>query len=1212
MKRHLIIRLIALMLMMPLTAMARDYSATFDRTDVSQTISLLRKATGYDFVYQKQLLNGRNLQVVGNFDNVTLEQLLDYTVKMQMGLDYKIVDKTVTLSEPAPNAVGDQPVAHGVVLDEEGDPLPGATISIKGTNFATSSNIDGQFSISIPSSGADLEVSYVGMHPANVHVTKVIAMQSLKIVLSQSATIMDEVVVTGYQNIKRENATGAYTIISGDEINKRHNADVASSLEGNIPGLVKNRKNQYTEGEDNLVIRGVGTFQASSAPLIVVDGLPIEGGIESVNNYDIKSITVLKDASAAAIYGARASNGVIVITTKQADREKLSVEFNADLSITGKTDWSQSGWATAAELIELERLEFNGMKENRADLFGALMGRYNNYDQRKSLSPVTRLLARNYLGEVNDSELNSTLDLWSKNNYRDEYQNAIERARVNQMYNLSLRNQGKILASSFTFNYADDNLGMKKESSRTMQFRYKGDLKAAKWLDLSFSVNVNNNSTRHNAIYSFDNINSFRPYQSMYNADGTRAHMEADVMLDNPVLSNPEFGLMDHSFNLLDEVGLNTAKQTSTNIRTYVHALFHLPVKGWNASVMYQHEDIQSQSETEYYSSSYHARDIYNRYTTGGVTKVWEKVPDVTIIDFLTNPGAYPGYSYTYENGNYYVTRPVDSYLPTVHHMPEGGILNTSDRHSIYYTFRAQTDFNRSFGKHDISVLAGIEYRQNKSNSNSSSYFGYDHQSLTNNNVYVDWDFVNGFGKQSILGSNCPPSGAYASFGIYETLHRFYSYYFTGSYTYDSRYSVFGSYRVDKADIFGTDPKFRGHPLWSVGASWNLHNEPFMQPLTWLDALKLRASYGLTGNIDSNAKSVMVARLTTNRFNGGLMGKVNEYPNDQLRWEKTSTWNWGLDFGFFGYRLTGSVDAYRKYGSDLLTDVALDVTAGHSEQLLNAGEMLNTGVEFQLNGRILPSRSRKQVGIDLGVTFGYNHNKVTKVYFHPRTGSEFRSMALKQGYPLNTVTGTDFAGYSTDDRGVTYGTWRGHDGEIHNTSLSNSAFTIDDCIYLGTATPVWTGGITPEIRYMGFTLSSMMQYYGGHYMNTDPRVWNTSIYVGETPASYLDFYNGVECAVPTGYLANTYDSKTINLASTDYRNYSRADYLKVRSVTLSYDFDRNLVRKIGVRDLRLRFQIDNVATWARNGRSWDPEASRYGGLPVSTPSTYTMSVMLNL
>lgn len=745
--------LLAMMLCIPFALMAQErFSATFNNTSAEETVKILKKATGYDFVYQKSLLKGHTNRVSGTYSNTTLDNLLDATIDRQLGLAYKVVDKTVSLSQADNRSYAYDTTVTGTVTDSEGEPLAGATVMLKGTHYGVSADIDGHFSIIIHHTDPELEISYVGMYPRTIRLTADNIYKPLAITLDTNISTMDEVVVTGYQNLKRENATGSYTIISGEELNKRHNVDVSSSLEGNIPGLVKKR-GKFTDGENDLVIRGVGTFQASSAPLVVVDGLPIEGGLETVNNYDIKSITVLKDASAASIYGARASNGVIVITTKQADREKLSIDFNADLSITGKYDYSKAGWASASQLIQLERLNWQGMVDNDPDQLQSLISQYNN-DKRLSISPITRMFIDNYQGGISTDAMNATLDSWAKNDYRSEWQNASESNRVLQQYNISLRNQGKILASSFTFNYADDNLGMKKESSRALQFRYKGDLKAAKWLDLSFSVNVMHNRTKNNAIGEYAGINSFYPYQSMYNPDGSHARMETAALLDNPTFSNPLFGLKDHSFNLLDEIGLNYSRNTSTNIRAYAHALFHIPVEGWNASLMYQHEDITAQSETEYMSNSYYARDIFNRYTTGGVTPIWEDC-EVDFWDYLSNPGKYDE-TYNYfnpdtgdffmdANGNIVIKHLIEKTLPTVHHVPDGGMLSTRNVHSRYYTFRAQTDFTRTFaGKHDVSVLAGFEFRQNKSNYNSNYLLGYDHQTMTNQNVFVDWNFING------------------------------------------------------------------------------------------------------------------------------------------------------------------------------------------------------------------------------------------------------------------------------------------------------------------------------------------------------------------------------------------------------------------------------------------------------------------------------------
>lgn len=1201
------------------------YNATFHNASPEAAVRILKKATGYDFVYHKDLLNGNDKKVNETFKNVPLDELLGNVIEQQLGLTYKIVGNSVSISQSDNVSHMYDTTIYGTVYDSDNEPLVGATVILKGTHYGVSTDIDGKFTMFIHQTDPELVVSYVGMYPKTIKLTDRNIYDRLKIVLQTNVSTMDEVVVTGYQNLKRENATGSYTIISADELNKRHNASVVSSLEGNIPGLVKDRSNSLTSGERSLVIRGVGTFQASSAPLVVVDGLPIEGGLESVNTYDIKSVTVLKDASAASIYGARASNGVIVITTKQADKDRLSVDFNADVSFTGKYDYSKAGWATAAQLIDLERRNWNGMLENDPYQLQTLVSEYNN-GRKLGISPVSRLFVGNYLGEISSENMEAQLSEWAANDYRKEWQNAVERTRITQRYNVSLRYQSKLLASSFTFNYADDNLGMKDESSRSLQFRYKGDMKVAKWLDLSFSVNVNHDSSKSNLIGEYGSINSFHPYKSMFNADGSRARMEASSLLDNPVYDNPDFGLKDHSFNLLDEIGLNKDKSTSTNIRAYIHAMFHLPVEGWEASAMFQHEDMTSQMETEYMSNSYYARDIFNRYTTGGKTTAWVET-DIDFYDYYMNPGNYDdSYSYydpdTYEfftdaDGNYIIKQLVDRMSPTVHHVPEGGMLSTYNSHNRFYTFRAQTDFTRNFAeKHDVSVIAGFEFRENRSSGNANYLLGYDHQTMTNQNVFADWTFLNGFGQQGILGTDVPPVGisTQGMFSVNETLHRYYSYYFTGSYVYNSRYSLFGSYRVDKTDLFGTDPKFRGRPLWSVGASWNAHNESFLRNIDWLDVLKLRLSYGLTGNINQNVTSYMVATIRPNRFNGANMGSVDSAPNDQLRWEKTSTWNAGLDFSFLNFRINGSVDFYRKYGTDLLTNMGVDVTTGWTQLLLNAGEMLNTGVELQLNGRILPAVSRKQVGIDLGFTFGYNHNKVKKVYYHPKTGSEFRSMSLKQGYPLNSCTMIDYAGLETID-GIIYGTWRDHNGEIHNTSLNSSDFTIDDCVYMGTYTPVWTGGLTPELRWNGFALNAMIHFYGGHVMNTDDRVWgggSASGYSSSTSAKALDYWNGVEGVIPNGYATDNLGN-TATIGASDFRNIESANYLKVRSITLSYDFEPKLIRKIGVKDLRLRFQVDNVATWVRNSKGWDPEGMRpVNGLPLKTPATYTLSLFFNL
>lgn len=1207
--KRILIAMVAMMALLPASGWARNFTAAFKGESPTAAIALLKKTTGYDFVYQKNLVKDLHAKVTGEFKDVTLEQLLDGTVGMQLGLDYKIVDKTVTL-RPSDRKVSKTTEVKGIVVDNEGEPLPGATIQLKGTTFGIATDADGMFTLELGPGRHELEIRYVGMEPKSVSILPTRQGQ-LRIELVPNEALMGEVVVTGYQNIKKENVTGAFTMVKAEDLEKRHSSNIAETLEGTIPGMTVShndspRANSLGNEENKFVIRGVGTFEAGSAPLVVVDGLPIEGGLQTVNMYDINTVTVLKDAAAAAIYGARASNGVIVITTKTAQKQKLKVDFNVDLTLRDKIDYSKAGWATGAQLIDLERRNWKALlaQEGQADL-GSLMADWQS--GRSIPSPITDLFLQNYTGSLSEADMESRIAAFAGNDYRREWQDLRERTGVLQQYNVAIRTQGSVLSSNVTANYTRDNQGRAGEYDSQLSFRYKGDLKAAKWLDLSFSFNILNQRTKtgvYDAAYELSDINSYRPYETLYNADGSRKRMLGTVNLNNPAFAVADYELKDHTFNMADEMGKSTQRQRYTNIRSYINALVRLPIEGWTATAMFQYEDINQSSRVQYGGDSYYLRDLYNRCTTYEETQTW--VEDYANFDWETWDGDWDHY------GKVLKTMPV-----LKHNMPDGDVLQTTNQHSAFYTFRVQTDYSHRFAdKHDVNVLAGFEYRDNHSSYDSDVFLGYDPTTLTNQNVKADWEFLTGFGRSGVLGPSYT-ANPYFGFGSGDTLHRYYSWYFTGNYMYDSRYSVFGSYRVDRTDLFGSDPKFRGRPLWSVGLSWNLNNEAFMRGIELINMLKVRGSYGLTGHIAADAKSILTASIRNNDLNGKPEGTVATPPNDQLRWEKTATWNFGLDFSLFDFRLNGSFDYYHKSGTDLLTNVELDCTTGWFKQKLNAGEMTNRGVELQLNGVAVEQLSRDRFGLNLGASFGYNRNKVTKVHVKPVTGNDFRTATLKEGYPMNAIMAIDFAGYQEID-GMTYGTWRGHDGEEHTTQLSNSSFTQDDCIYVGTRTPKWHGGLNIEPKWYGFSLNANFNFYGGHYMNCDPQIYDLYYggaggYAGATPANALDYWNGNERAIPNGYMSKYVDRYTYGMGASDYRNYERADYLKLRSLTLSYDFTRGLCRRIGLQDLRLRVQMNNVFTWARNSRGWDPEGYTLSNSQMmSAPKSYSFSLFFSL
>lgn len=1187
-----LLTLIVAVTLMPMALLARNYDMTFTDEKPEAALQIIKKATGYEFVYNKGILSGLdNRTVTGDFHDMSLEQILNRVVTLQLGLDFELVDKTIVLSKGKEERWYKNTFT-GQVLDDNGEVLAGATVAVPGTGSVVATDIDGQFSILVEGKSPRIEVSYVGMKTKTV---KVDPKQPFVIItLDLDPTLMNEVVVTGYQNLKRENATGAYQTVSAADIDRSFTGSVTDRLEGKVPGLVT-----YNNGDgQKMTIRGLGSFQANTQPLIVVDGLPIEGGIETVNPYDIENITVLKDAAAASIYGARAANGVIVITTKRASSDKVTIDFNTDITLTEKNNYDNYGWATAAEIIELEKYNFDYIK-SRPDgaALNSLVTRYNT--RRSRMASAIRALVGNYVGDISDAELDRTLNQYASNDFRQEYLDNFERAQVQQHYNLGLRVQGKSLSSSIVLNYTHDNLGQTGNNTSAITFKYRGDLKVTKWFDVAIGANVI--SERGKSHYGRPSINAYSPIRSMYNSDGSLADMTQGVYDELPAMSNPDYALKSMWYNPLAEIGMNPVDSRRTNIRTYLQGTLKL-LPGWTASGMFQYEDIYYKRNTYREAESSDMRNLYNFYTGIGQE-------------------AYEDYDENWE--------PITAYREAViHYIPDGGRLDQFSSEGAYWTFRAQTQFSRTiFDKHNIDAVAGFEYRNSRDKTSNTVYLGYDDQTQTNKNGIVNFKTLADQNlKPSVLGSDYSMVGAPSGEDFYtsDILHRFYSLYFNANYTFDSRYSLSGSWRLDKTDLFGADPKFRGRPLWSVGASWNAHNESFIRDITWIDALKPRLSYGLTGNIDSSVSSYLVAKIAFNDYTGTNYASLQNPPNDQLRWEKTQTWNAGLDFSFLGYRISGSFDYYHKRGSDLLCSTDVDPTNGVTAVTINNGICVNRGVELQLNGHILEARNRNQLGINAYLNLSYNKNKIIYVNKAPSSGFDALSAGrLHKGYPISGLFSYDYAGLEVVD-GLQYVLWRDHEGNTHNSSVTNDSFTVNDIVYSGSLDPKFVGTFTPELTWKGFSLSGMFAYYGGHVMrvNTDDMTaegsesgYNSTTFIDAIPSSYLNYWRSGDA---TRYIANGYASDNIVASADLYTRYAScnvvpADYLKLRNIVLGYTFPNQLTRHIGINEARLRVQMTNVATWVRNNAGKDPEAVNAfdGSNRNKAPRQYTFSLFLN-
>lgn len=790
-------------------------------------------------------------------------------------------------------------------------------------------------------------------------------------------------------------------------------------------------------------------------------------------------------------------------------------------------------------------------------------------------NPMNRLMMERQLGNVSDAEYRKQVDQWSQNSYSGDWEDYMTRNRFQQRYNLSVRTKGNVMSNNITVNWTGDNTDRTKSYDNKLSLNYVGDLTPAKWLTATVGLQVDNVRQKSHYIGTLDpsGRTSFPEYLSFYNPDGTPARLQAYVYLNEPSLSDSSLGLKDEGYIPTEELNRNYSLFRSTYTRGYVH-LNVFPIPELKLTGMFQYEDLTGKRSNTVVGEQYSARHLYNLYTQDANT----------------------------------------------HLIPEGGIFDETNTSDHSYTFRFQGTYDKTIkDKHAINAVAGFEYRHFKNSSKKYTLTGYDEKTLTQMSGNTNFeDIINA--TSSALGNLYSPNKLFMAenFGsLSEVEHKFLSYYATANYTFDHRYTASGSFRIDEADLFGADKKFTRRPLWSFGASWNAHNESFLRDITWINLLKPRFSYGVTGNINTNYSSYLTASIYTNTVIADKRALLNTPPNDQLRWEKTKTFDFGVDFAFLDYRVNGSIDYYNKQGSDLLSLVDLDPTTGWNSSYINNADTRNRGVELQLNGEILRARSPRQVGLHIGINVAYNNNKVTKISHVATKGWDaIQSTDYKESRPVNSLYSYRYGGVEYDENGYQQILWIAADGTKYDSDIQRVNFTPGDVVFSGALDPKWSGSITPTLTYQNFTLSAMASFYLGHYFRSNYNKWTYSYsnsYGSTAPREYLSYWKASsedrKNMIGNGYMMSECSFMPGNVYYSD-QNVDHADYMKLRNIVLTYSFPSSICSKIGMSTLRVRAQINNVATWVRNNEGVDPERVNplTGAWSVGTPRSYTFSL----
>lgn len=1130
-------------LMYAQTGQPEKITITVNKKPLENVLEKLSKQYSHQFFYNTSLLKGVSVSIsLQEADiNETMKQLLADT-----GLQYSIKGKTIVITAIPKKAIT-QTLLNGRVTDNDDNVIPGVTIFTQDKSQGTITDIDGRFSFPKPLAyGTVLNFSSVGMKPHDVVYS---GEQLLQVVMVEDIKQLDAVIVTGFQTISRERSTGAATIVKSDYLNKIQGINLGSKLEGSTPGM--------TTYNGKTSIRGTSSFAISSTPLLVLDGQPVTGvSLNELNPDDIETITVLKDAAATSLYGVRASNGVIVVTTKRGTSKKATINISANFYLDPLPSLDYQHYASTSDVIDYERnylINNPSYQTNPLDYFD----NRNAISSPRYLTTVDRLYYRMAKGEITENQLNNSLDILRKNNYREEYCKALQQMNLTQDYNVSISKGGDKSNLFFSARYENQSTYNKQNNWDKYTFYLKNELDLTKWFKLTLGANVSITGSEYSQAGS-----NAMPYDALYNEDGSYAYIYPHNYYNAQKINATE-GLQFMGYNAVEESTKNIQKTSNMYWKLFTHADFKI-LKGLDLGVKFQYENRASDSEQYDEADSYIMRYMINQFAS-------------------VNPAG--GFTYN---------------------IPEGGRLQNSNARWSYMNLRAQFNYQTVIAeKHDITALLGGEIREDKYHNKKAERYGYDEEKLTYQQV--NWLDLRQVGVIGQLNSNIAQKAEEA--GVSETHHRYVSAYFNAGYIYDTRYALNGSVRMEQADLFGTDPKYRYRPLWSVGASWNISNEEFMKGIKYVDMLKLRVTYGITGNVDQSSSPYLLGNYMTSPFSGANLTDIITPPNKLLRWEKTSTFNIGLDFAFF-HRLNGSIDFYNRYSSDLLAQKSLDPSTGFESGRFNNGEMRNRGIELSLSYDWLQNRDW---ALNTSFTAAFNSNKIKEIGYIPTDALDmirYPGSNYLKGDTYNSLYAYRYAGLTADGNPSVYNA----EGEI--ISLEGVR-DINALVCVGQLDPKWSGALDISLRWKELSFFTKIVYYTGHTLRTDA----TPLYNGIDTDTKGNMHEDIakrwtpehtDTDIPSMNIYGTQGEREYHWKYADY-NTASASFIKIRNIGLSYTLPQQWISKTGFKAINLRAQVNNPYYWAANKRDIDPEAfNANGGTRNSEQATsYIFGININ-
>ncbi|THH37748.1 SusC/RagA family TonB-linked outer membrane protein [Neolewinella litorea] len=992
-----------------------------------------------------------------------------------------------------------QRVIEGTITDEGGMPLIGASVLAQGTSTGTVSDIDGNFTLTVADEVTNLIVSYTGF------ATRVVPLDgstTLEIILSEDAAQLSEVVVVGYGKQIRSTLTGNVAQIDGGDIENLPVSSVEQAMQGRSAGVFVQSVSGKPGGRINIRVRGSSSISAGNQPLYVVDGVPITSGtfsspgsgsqnfLADLNPNDVESIEILKDASAAAIYGSRAANGVILVTTKQGKSGKARLNVNIS---SGASEPSRlREFMDAEEFVSFFRQTAAGGArydwDNQLDEFG--LG--DDYTLENTIAAYTDFVEGRFDRYSGPSD-------WRNNETNTDWQEEAFQTGRNQNADLSLSGGTDKLTYYASFGYSDQEGILAGNGFQRLSTRLNLDAQASDrftyGMRVGFSRSDNERVSNDNQFSTPLQLIALAPITPVRNTTGEEYQGFAPGQLfDRPITTY---------YNGLVELA-NSEKQ-SISYRTLgnVFGQFELT------------EGLSARAEAGVDVANIKQNRFLGRLTDGG------------------------------ESTN--------------------GFADSRWSNIVNYTTKALLLYNRGFDAgHNVDFVGGVEFQQS-----------------TNEDIEVDaQEFP--LDQLRTIASAADITGGSTTL----TEFSFLSYFGRANYNYNRKYLFSLSARMDGSSRFGANNRYGFFP--AVAAGWVLSEEDFLEGNPLVSYLKLRSSYGLTGNADiSNFASLGLYGASGY---GGVSGLAPvQIPNPDLTWESTLQFDFGIDFGVFNNRLSGELDYYVKNTNDLLLNVPIPGTSGFRTQFRNLGELRNRGVELLLNAVV----SDAAFGWSSSFNFSYNKNEILSLApgqdIIDDGGSRYMNV-VKVGESLGAFYGLEYAGVDpANGDGLFYINETDDDGNIVNPDATTNNANEANFTMLGNALPTTLAGWTNNFTYGGVSLDIFFQGSFGNEVHNSAGVFQScgGCWFDNQTRDQLDAWTpeNTDTNVPE---ARFFWGNADNGRSSRY--LSSGDFIRLKTLTLAYELPPTLVDRIGLNRLRVYVTGQNLALITKYD-GWDPEVA---------------------